>query len=96
MKASGTRIVLLGIVTFCCVLLITGAALGKTQFISIGTGGTGGIYYPYGGGVAEILYSYVPLLRGTGIKADWRIISADEPFFSITKAFHNVLSAFSQ
>jgi len=31
-----------------------GPAFAKTQFISIGTGGTGGIYYPYGGGVAEI------------------------------------------
>jgi hypothetical protein len=35
-------------------LLISGPALARTEFISIGTGGTGGIYYPYGGGVAEI------------------------------------------
>lgn len=35
-------------------LMGAGPALAKTQFISIGTGGTGGIYYPYGGGVAEI------------------------------------------
>ncbi|WP_372680333.1 TAXI family TRAP transporter solute-binding subunit [Desulfosarcina sp.] len=33
--------------------------LAKTTFISIGTGGTGGIYYPYGGGVAEIWSKYV-------------------------------------
>ncbi len=26
----------------------------KTTFISIGTGGTGGVYYPYGGGLAEV------------------------------------------
>ena len=39
-------------------------AAAKTEFISIGTGGTGGIYYPYGGGVAEIWSKYVP-----GIKA---------------------------
>jgi TRAP transporter TAXI family solute receptor len=38
--------------------------LARTTFISIGTGGTGGIYYPYGGGVAEIWSKYVP-----GIKA---------------------------
>ena len=37
-----------------------GTALAKTTFISIGTGGTGGIYYPYGGGVAEIWSKYVP------------------------------------
>jgi TRAP transporter TAXI family solute receptor len=36
------------------ILLISGPALARTEFISIGTGGTGGIYYPYGGGVAEI------------------------------------------
>lgn len=35
-------------------LLFSGTAIAKTTFISIGTGGTGGIYYPYGGGVAEI------------------------------------------
>ncbi len=29
-------------------------ASARTRFISIGTGGTGGVYYPYGGGVAEI------------------------------------------
>ena len=38
--------------------------LAKTTFISIGTGGTGGIYYPYGGGVAEIWSKYVK-----GVKA---------------------------
>ena len=36
------------------VLIFSGPAAAKTTFISIGTGGTGGIYYPYGGGVAEI------------------------------------------
>jgi uncharacterized protein len=35
-------------------LIFTGTAIAKTTFISIGTGGTGGIYYPYGGGVAEL------------------------------------------
>ncbi|MBW2655751.1 MAG: TAXI family TRAP transporter solute-binding subunit [Deltaproteobacteria bacterium] len=35
-------------------LIFTGTVFAKTTFISIGTGGTGGIYYPYGGGVAEI------------------------------------------
>jgi TRAP transporter TAXI family solute receptor len=39
-------------------------ALAKTTFISIGTGGTGGIYYPYGGGVAEIWSKHVD-----GVKA---------------------------
>ena len=43
---------------------IASPALAKTTFISVGTGGTGGIYYPYGGGVAEIWSKYVK-----GVKA---------------------------
>ena len=39
---------------FFLALVFTGTATAKTTFISIGTGGTGGVYYPYGGGVAEI------------------------------------------
>ena len=46
------------------VFAFTPPLAAKTQFISIGTGGTGGVYYPYGGGVAEIWSKEVP-----GIKA---------------------------
>jgi len=48
----------------CAVLAAAGPVAAKTTFISIGTGGTGGIYYPYGGGVAEIWSKFVP-----GVKA---------------------------
>jgi TRAP transporter TAXI family solute receptor len=43
--------------------LATGAfAQGKTNIsnLSIGTGGTGGVYYPLGGGMASILTKHVP------------------------------------
>ena len=43
---------------------VASPTLAKTTFISVGTGGTGGIYYPYGGGVAEIWSKYVK-----GVKA---------------------------
>jgi len=46
---------------------------------------------PYGGGVAEILRSEVPLLRDLGIAADWKLITGDEKFFSVTKTIHNGL-----
>lgn len=36
----------------------------QAKFISIATGGTGGVYYPYGGGLAEIWTRHVP-----GVKA---------------------------
>jgi trehalose synthase len=46
---------------------------------------------PYGGGVAEILRSEVPLMRDLGIACDWRIITGDKDFFSVTKTMHNAL-----
>jgi trehalose synthase len=46
---------------------------------------------PYGGGVAEILRSEVPLLRDLGIAADWKLITGEDAFFSVTKAIHNGL-----
>ncbi len=53
------------IAILCTILALTlaGPVSAKTTFISIGTGGTGGIYYPYGGGVAEIWSKYVPGVR---------------------------------
>jgi len=47
----------------CIALIAAGPAASKTTFIGIGTGGTGGIYYPYGGGVAEIWSKHVPGVR---------------------------------
>src|SRR5436190_20933301 len=46
---------------------------------------------PYGGGVAEILRSEVPLLRDLGLVAEWQLITGDDAFFSVTKAIHNGL-----
>jgi len=46
---------------------------------------------PYGGGVAEILRSEVPLLRELGLRADWKLITGDDAFFSVTKTIHNGL-----
>ena len=45
----------------------------------------------YGGGVAEILGSMVPLMQDLGLKADWKIISGTDDFFGVTKAMHNAL-----
>jgi trehalose synthase len=45
----------------------------------------------YGGGVAELLATHVPLLRSLGIDADWQVIRGSDEFFSITKEVHNAL-----
>lgn len=56
MKRSCAILSLLALILF----IGSGSIAAKTTFIGIGTGGTGGIYYPYGGGVAEIWSKYVP------------------------------------
>jgi trehalose synthase len=43
----------------------------------------------YGGGVAEILLTQIPLLDDLGLQAQWAVIDADEQFFDITKSMHN-------
>ena len=45
----------------------------------------------FGGGVAEILHSLVPLMRDAGLDVHWEVIKGDFDFFSITKKIHNAL-----
>jgi trehalose synthase len=45
----------------------------------------------FGGGVAEINYTLVPLMRSAGLEAEWRIIHGQEEFFNVTKKIHNAL-----
>src|SRR5262245_40947779 len=45
--------------------LLAGAALAQQKTIAIGTGGTGGVYYPLGGGLANILSKYLPGYQAT-------------------------------
>jgi trehalose synthase len=45
----------------------------------------------FGGGVAEINYALVPLMRDAGLDAEWRIIAGAEEFFAATKTIHNAL-----
>ncbi len=44
-----------------------------------------------GGGVAEILNSFIPLLNDIGIDSGWRILQGNPDFFTVTKKFHNAL-----
>ncbi len=46
---------------------------------------------PFGGGVAEMLQTLVPLMRDVGLEAEWQIIAGAEEFFTVTKACHNGL-----
>jgi len=44
-----------------------------------------------GGGVAEILHSFIALLNDMGVKIGWRILHGTHDFFVVTKKFHNSL-----
>jgi trehalose synthase len=45
----------------------------------------------FGGGVAEILYTLVPLMRDVGLSTEWRVIMAPQEFYEGTKYMHNAL-----
>jgi trehalose synthase len=50
----------------------------------------------FGGGVAEINYALVPLMKDAGLDAEWRIIAGAEEFFAATKTIHNALQGDAQ
>jgi trehalose synthase len=50
----------------------------------------------FGGGVSEILYTLVPLMRDVGIDAHWEVIIGREEFFNVTKLMHNSLQGAEQ
>ena len=45
----------------------------------------------FGGGVAEINYTLVPLMCSAGLDVEWRIIRGAEDFYNVTKTIHNAL-----
>jgi len=50
----------------------------------------------FGGGVSEILYTMVPLMRDVGIEAEWQIMIGREEFYNVTKLMHNSLQGSDQ
>src|ERR1700682_4789068 len=75
---------------------ILAAAPGVAQEkinLSIATGGTGGVYYPLGGGMANVLSKYVPGMQATaevtgGSVDNLKLIGTGKPYvgFSMTDA----------
>ena len=45
----------------------------------------------FGGGVSEILYTLVPLMRDVGLDAHWQVILGREEFFNAPSCMHNSL-----
>jgi TRAP transporter TAXI family solute receptor len=58
------RLIVLGVIIF-LVFGVSSVWAQKPVRLSIVTGGTGGVYYPMGGGMASILSKYIPYVEAT-------------------------------
>jgi TRAP transporter TAXI family solute receptor len=73
-------------------LALSGAAKAQEKYsLSIATGGTGGVYYPLGGGMANILSKYVPGLQATaevtgGSVDNLKLIATGKPYIAFSMA----------
>jgi hypothetical protein len=72
-------------------LLLALAGAVQAQNISIATGGTGGVYYPLGGGMAAMLSKHVPGIQATaevtgGSVANLQLIGTGKPYIALTQA----------
>jgi TRAP transporter TAXI family solute receptor len=56
-------VILAGVVA--SVIALVGVAFAQQKTIAIGTGGTGGVYYPLGGGLANVLSKSIPGVQAT-------------------------------
>jgi len=70
-------------------LLAAFAFSALAQNISIATGGTGGVYYPMGGGLAAVLSKYVPGMQATaevtgGSVDNLKLIGSGKPYVGFT------------
>jgi TRAP transporter TAXI family solute receptor len=79
------------IIRFAGALLLALAGAAQAQNLSIATGGTGGVYYPLGGGMAAVLSKYVPGMQATaevtgGSVANLQLISTGKPYIGLTMA----------
>lgn len=80
-----------GLARFAILATVTAALPAAAQNISIGTGGTGGVYYPLGGGMAAVLSKYVPGMQATaevtgGSVANLQLIGTGKPYIALTMA----------
>ena len=72
--------------------LLLAAAMGaQAQNLSIATGGTGGVYYPLGGGLGAVLSKAIPGVSATaevtgGSVANLQLIGTGKPYLAFTQA----------
>lgn len=72
-----------------CLAALLLAAPVLAQNLSIATGGTGGVYYPMGGGIAAVLSKHVPGMQATaevtgGSVDNLKLIGSGKPYIGFT------------
>ena len=83
---------LLASAVFGTALAFSGGAFAQEKYsLSIATGGTGGVYYPIGGGLANILSKYVPGMQATaevtgGSVDNLKLIATGKPYIAFSMA----------
>jgi len=71
--------------------LAGGASAQEKYSLSIATGGTGGVYYPLGGGLANLLSKYVPGMQATaevtgGSIDNLKLVASGKPYIAFSMA----------
>ena len=74
---------------FLALIAASFAFAASAQNISIATGGTGGVYYPMGGGMAAVLSKYVDGMQATaevtgGSVANLQLIGTGKPYIALS------------
>jgi uncharacterized protein len=72
-------------------LLMALATVAHAQNLSIATGGTGGVYYPLGGGIGAVLSKAIPGVNATaevtgGSVANLQLVGTGRPYVAFTQA----------
>ena len=77
------------LLAFAAGTVLTGTSFA--QNLSIATGGTGGVYYPLGGGMAAALSKFVPGMQATaevtgGSVDNLKLIGSGKPYIALAMA----------
>jgi TRAP transporter TAXI family solute receptor len=80
------------IVAVAAALAAPASAIAQDKLnLSIATGGTGGVYYPLGGGIAAVLSKYVPGMQATaevtgGSVDNLKLVASGKPYIALSMA----------
>ena len=82
---------ILGCLLALLAVMVAPVAAQEKVNLSIATGGTGGVYYPLGGGMANVLSKYVPGMQATaevtgGSVDNLKLIGTGKPYIALAMA----------